>query len=310
MPRPWFFVRTLPYRSRSAANLDSPTAAVATIAADVVHYSIDCLTGRRIPRNNGVVPPRRLRSPRSGYSDYDSRTEKCVPATDLSAVCLPDGALRWLAAADSQQVILDHRVEIKATWWSRELQAAGFSDSIIGSSISRQDLFRLADGALESDDAMLTLLWNTLAWGSGTKNRNNRTRVQAIAEGPTRQVGLLREAAYLSRADPESAYALLYRWPRPAIRGLGPAFFTKILYVAGAGAPDHPSLILDARVARALRSAGWESLPETAWVSSTYRRYTELIERWTDEHHLSRRDLVERWLFNTAGNITGPSAEP
>lgn len=150
---------------------------------------------------------------------------------------------------------------------------------------------------------MLTLLWNTLAWGSGTRNRNNRTRIQSMAEDPAGKVAVLREAATLCWTDPEGAYALLHRGRRATIRGLGPAFFTKVLYVAGAGAPDHPSLILDARVARALRAAGWESLPTGEWLSSDYKRYAELVERWTEEHQVARRDLVERWLFDTAGRV-------
>jgi ABC-type transport system substrate-binding protein len=60
----------------------------------------------------------------------------------------------------------------------------------------------------------------------------------------------------------------------PAIAHLGPALFTKYLYFAGAGAPDHPSLILDSRVAVALVDIRWTSLrPETGWPAETYQRY-------------------------------------
>jgi hypothetical protein len=53
---------------------------------------------------------------------------------------------------------------------------------------------------------------------------------------------------------------------------------------AGGGGPDHPSLILDARVATSLHQAGWASLPTSGgWHASAYGRYTELMARWSKD---------------------------
>ncbi|WP_120285293.1 hypothetical protein [Rhodococcus rhodochrous] len=101
----------------------------------------------------------------------------------------------------------------------------------------------------------------------------------------------------------QSAYDTLYPRGAPAIAHLGPAFFTKYLYFSGAGAPDHPSLILDSRVAATLVDIGWTSLhPETGWPAETYERYCSLLARWAQEAGNVRLDLFERWLFDNSGN--------
>lgn len=93
---------------------------------------------------------------------------------------------------------------------------------------------------------------------------------------------LLRQAAALSGPDLITAYELLAPSGRPAIRFLGPAFFTKHRYFAGGGAPEHSCLIRDARVVTALYRHGWTSLPgrSTGWPATTYGRYITLVKRW------------------------------
>ncbi|MEU3642239.1 hypothetical protein AB0E59_02580 [Lentzea sp. NPDC034063] len=77
-------------------------------------------------------------------------------------------------------------------------------------------------------------------------------RLTIIAADVPRCEDLLTRAADLSRSDPPSAFALLRPGNSNAIRYLGPSFFTKFLYFAGGGAPDHPCLILDRVVATRL----------------------------------------------------------
>lgn len=114
----------------------------------------------------------------------------------------------------------------------------------------------------------------------------------------------VRSSAQLARTDPLGAYDLLYPGNKTAIPDLGPAFFTKYLYFAGAGAADHPCAILDENVALALKqTCGWHSLPTKKWLATAYERYAALLGRWVDEHGLRRRDVVERWLFETGKNL-------
>ncbi|MBC2590391.1 hypothetical protein NPA35_00670 [Rhodococcus aetherivorans] len=127
--------------------------------------------------------------------------------------------------------------------------------------------------------------------------------MRAAAADADRYAEALTTAAGLSRTDPEKTYALLYPGNRTLIPFLGPAFFTKFLYFAGAGAPTQPSLILDSRVATALHRAGWTSLgTRGGWPAQTYRRYTALLARWADEYALEQQgsgtDVLERWLFD------------
>ena len=96
----------------------------------------------------------------------------------------------------------------------------------------------------------------------------------------------------------------LYPNNKTALSDLGPAFFTKYLYFAGAGSAVHRCSILDENVAMSLhRTCGWASLPTTNWLATAYERYALLLDRWIDEYRLPRRDLVERWLFENGKTL-------
>jgi hypothetical protein len=141
---------------------------------------------------------------------------------------------------------------------------------------------RLRNGD-DSDEAVLSLLWHALAWGTGRRYRQNERRINAMRSQDN--VNLLRNAAKASTADPRAAYSMLIRPGGGRIDGLGPSFFTKFLYFAGAGVPDHPCAILDANVAKALHRAGWTSLRDgwANWYTDTYVSYEELLQRWARE---------------------------
>lgn len=153
---------------------------------------------------------------------------------------------------------------------------------------------------------MLGFLWQVLAWGAGTGARNNRRRLSSVAADLPGAVEALRGACALAGNDPEAAYARMLSGRRqPVIGGFGPAFFTKVLYFAGHGVADHPCLILDDRVAGALRDrCGWDSLRTGGgWPVVTYGRYCDLLSRWAGEltQDVNRDvagDELERWLFD------------
>ncbi len=221
-------------------------------------------------------------------------------ATPLTEINLPDHAVTELAAVDIDEWINNQAITVDRRWWTDTLDAYGLRNALVGDTICRGDIFGLAEKAAEEPEAALALLWNAVAWGSGKRNRNNSKRVASVAGDPTRAGELLMEAAALSRTSPVNAYALLYPRHRGAIHQLGPAFFTKYLYFAGAGKPDHPCAILDANVARALHdTCGWTSLPTTGgWLASAYDRYCALVGMWVKRHNgIGRRDVIERWLF-------------
>ncbi len=224
---------------------------------------------------------------------------------ETPTVQVPPALQTWLRTADTAVMIENHQISINSGWWTRELTSHGFDDTLLGSTLTRGDLFELADGANESPEGAISLLWNTLAWGVGTRPRNVKGRIAAVAEKRDYSGRLLQEAAQLSRVDPVGAYKLMRPTKyRNAITWLGPAFFTKFLYFAGGGAPLHPCSILDSRVARTLRSSGWSDLATGNWSADTYGTYCGLVDRWREETGSARNDLIERWLFDAADATT------
>ena len=234
--------------------------------------------------------------------------------TPLTEIYLPDRAVTEMAAMDVNKWITNHAVTVDREWWTDSLTGADLADSVLGQDISRGEIFTLAVTAADDPDAALTLLWNSLAWGSGRRNRNNRKRIASVAEDTGRASELLMRAAALSHTSPLQAFELLYPRHKTAIGQLGPAFFTKYLYFAGVGKPDHPCTILDENVARALRDAcGWKSLPveKGGWYASTYDRYCTLLGDWVDEHEgIDRRDIIERWLFEEGKRLAPVKSAP
>ena len=237
--------------------------------------------------------------------------------TDLSTIQLPDPCRDWARTADELTVITEHAITVNLTWWNESLQARGLQggpavgrnpagdvvDTGYGQ-IRRGDVFTLAASLDGSPQASLQLLWHTLAWGAGRHVRLVHKRMDAIARDRARATVGLRTAAELSSTDPRSAFETLYPGGSTLIPHLGPSFFTKYLYFAGAGQKDHPCLILDERVAGALKRAGWDSLSDRGpWPADTYARYCGLLGRWAAEIGESgvRPDLLERWLFDEGG---------
>jgi len=231
-------------------------------------------------------------------------------ATSLTEIDLPDRAINKLVDVDVNEWINNHAITVDRQWWNEALAAHGLEDTLVGDTIRRRDIFELADRATTSPAAALSLLWNALAWGSGDRLRNNKLRIADVANDPAAAGHLLQRAAVLSRTSPLDAYELLFPRRRGAIRQLGPAFFTKYLYFAGAGQPDHPCAILDENVARALHDVcGWISLPiEGGWLASGYERYCTLLGMWVKQHNkIGRRDVIERWLFDEGKRIADES---
>lgn len=243
--------------------------------------------------------------------------------TDLSALPVPNGLTNHLRATSRSEAVIRHSVRIDPEWWRNVLRDQGFGAAAVlpdghdaeGSpTLSRGGLFELVrETRLHLDDeSVLRVLWHVLAWGAGTGARNNRRRVAAIAETRVGAVEALVMAMNLSRTDPAAAYSCLRPGRKNVVGWLGPAFFTKILYFAGEGDPVHKSVILDDRVAGALRDrCRWDSLRTGGgWPALTYARYSDLLGRWAADlaepvERSVAPDEIERWLF-----CRGPKASP
>ncbi len=107
----------------------------------------------------------------------------------------------------------------------------------------------------------------------------------------------LPEAITVLRGEgPASAYKALSRHQRLWVPGLGPSYFTKLMYFSGYGAKPHMSqpLIMDDNViAGLLKVTGqrWEASPEH------YIRYIDLAKDWAYEFDTDP-DVIERRLFD------------
>jgi len=226
-------------------------------------------------------------------------------ATSLPDIHLPAAGVTAISAADPAEWIDGQTINVGRRWWTMALAEHGFEDTILGETIARRDIFAIADAAQEDPSASLILLWNSLAWGSGSKRRLNKARIASVARDRDGASALLQRAAQASRSDPLKAYSLLYPNNKTALRGLGPAFFTKYLYFAGAGSADHRCCILDRNVAAALRErCGWKSLPDQGWFASTYERYALLLDQWVAKYGFTHRDMIERCLFDEGKTIS------
>ena len=229
--------------------------------------------------------------------------------TDLSRLPLPHACQEALRVPRAQRID-DHAVPIAAAWWNAEIAAADLPGAPVAGRgvLSRGDLFEdAAELPGLSDEEFLRFMWRVLAWGSGKKLRLNRRRIRAVAHDTDPVVKTLRWACEAATTDAAQAYEVLHPKGRNAIRYLGPAFSTKLLYFAGAGSVRHPCAILDSRVVTTLKgTCGWDSLGYGRWPTHTYGRYCSLLARWAAEEseRLGRDvgvDEIERWLFDAAG---------
>ena len=104
--------------------------------------------------------------------------------------------------------------------------------------------------------------------------------------------------------SPQSCYeVLLTDRGRGRIRWLGPAFATKYLYFATGLHRPPACVILDAVVARNLRSlTAWPASPTYGWWPATYGRYCHLVTRWARDasspEHPVWSDQIEKALFD------------
>jgi hypothetical protein len=202
--------------------------------------------------------------------------------------------------------------------WRTAIAAAGLPapTGVMGTdetfSLDRAKILDFASGEITDDNA-LQLLYLSLAWGLGWKGFRMTSKLRGIGQTDrSTTTTLLVQAweAVRAGAPSQDCYEVLVTPEgRPRIKQLGAAFATKYLYVAtGSGTPRTP--ILEAVVANSLRPIAWEDAPTTAWWSSTYARYCDLLSRWASEasRHTGepvRVDQIEKMLFSLTANATG-----
>ena len=155
-------------------------------------------------------------------------------------------------------------------WWTRN------NVPINAASLTRADLFAMAEKARTAERPdWVDVLLHVLAWGVVGDLRNTPTIVRSAEADRRRLNDLLAGAAESSyRGMVAAAYTVLYK----KVPRLGPAFFSKFLYVTGDRTSTSPRcLILDSRVATALFTLTGQAFGVEK--PSAYAAYCDVVHR-------------------------------
>ncbi|POH73455.1 8-oxoguanine DNA glycosylase OGG fold protein [Arthrobacter glacialis] len=229
----------------------------------------------------------------------------------IAPVQAPSDLTEFIQANPRSQAIDQHGFDLNLKYWNSHIghlpgvPVRGIGGDTERGRVSRGSLFAMADPACEDEsyEAAYALLWHTLAWGTGSSHRNTKQGIASVEQDVSGIGSALRLAASLSRTDPEADFRTLQP-NRPLIKSLGPNFFTKYLYFAGAGNPEHRCLIVDNRVLATLSRYTEEPLTPKHGSGYGYKTYStaiELMVDWATQLSTTDRqvgfDEIERWAF-------------
>lgn len=208
------------------------------------------------------------------------------------------------ASSFSYEDVLNHHVTFDAAAWRRAwsqhphlgpLPAVFDTGSSRGTLTRRQVFAAAAD--LDSPAEILSFFATLAAWGTGTKGLM-RYRVMTPLTSPAGTDKLLDAVAGMP-ADPVAAYRYFNNSDSGRGRrvpGLGPAYFTKLLYFSHPPRPGEVTpLILDRFVAQAM---GWTI--HSGWRTTEYELYLaavhSVLEQWRPA---LPADSIEYLLFTS-----------
>jgi hypothetical protein len=163
--------------------------------------------------------------------------------------------------------------------------------------IDRELVFVIAQrviNELEDDPWVATQLQAAITFWGAPPGQSTTRAAKPLAEGNASSH--LSEAIKVVRGEgPASAYKALSRYQRLWVSGLGPSYFTKLMYFAGYGAKPYMSqpLIMDDNVI-----AGLLKVTGRPWAASLehYMSYIDLVKDWAYEFD-AEPDVIERRLF-------------
>lgn len=199
-------------------------------------------------------------------------------------------------------------INIRADRWRQRIPGDAWPHGLPEPPLWRQDVFEFAEDWRAGRVGSRALLVAACMWGTGMRGYGP-SRTQAVLEADGNGAKLdhnleLLRADQPSDADLRTAYVRFNKASPTHLYGLGPAFFTKIMYFAGyrRGVAGVQPLILDRVVAARLpteagpackRSGGW---PSDHWVA--YLRWA--AAQASDPSFGGEPDAVEMALFNGA----------
>jgi hypothetical protein len=189
-------------------------------------------------------------------------------------------------------------IEFRADTWRAKLGDAWPSAADAGQ-LSRQAVFGISDAHRRGVATTKQLLAAVGIWGYGKGGRGG-FRVRHWLEEPALTTKLDAAMDLARSGDVGGAYGSLRRGAENHVDGLGPAFFTKLLYFAAyrRGQRGIQPLILDQYVALGLRQETHESWPSAGWSTDQYLHYLHKARGLADcPGGPGEVDLIEFKLF-------------
>lgn len=197
--------------------------------------------------------------------------------------------LRGKAAPDRSKAVLGQAVSFNPQTWKQRLPEGlwqGELDDLRGTGhfhrITREDVFRLS-AHVETPAQALRCYVAACVWGTGTGGLGVVRRVRPLQSHDDAGERLLKAVTTLREDGAVAAYRSLRRGGDTYLKGLGPAFFTKVLYFAGWDATVGPRpLILDRFVVSAFNEQAGLSW-RTNWGWAPAVRSLPGHRRWLGE---------------------------
>jgi len=209
--------------------------------------------------------------------------------------------------------LLSQGFRFRPAWWTSrvdDVSVSGWLDGLPADPegrgyhrITRGEMLATADG---TDGWESRALLAGYVWGTGNLGFlvGRRARTFRDTDSADLQKRLAVAVDALRTDGPSAAYRELNRGGTASIKHLGPAFFTKFLYVADTAKVEQPdgALIMDQFVVKALNALHDWSEPTYGWAPA---RYPEWLDIATTEADLAaaelgrpvRRDEIEYAYF-------------
>lgn len=213
---------------------------------------------------------------------------------------------------DRESYILGHAMSLSPVHWLDRLPGSEMWPPALDSlprgkkwpQIDRRTLFSMAE---EVTTPLAAVHWYiaVCAWGVGLGARNVARRVRVLRDTTNAGQRILEATTVLRSEGAVAGYQAYSPGGVGRMLGLGPGFWTKLLYFAGY---DHASddiqpLILDQYVVAGLNDVaalGWTM--NWQWSAAQYGQYLALAASWAQEWNTAP-DVVERALFERGKQV-------
>lgn len=207
-----------------------------------------------------------------------------------------------------ESAVLGQGFRFRPVWWTSRVPGTwgDFLNQLSAEGRGYHRIIRTDLLSAATEHGLPQALLAGYVWGTGESAFLVGRRARVFRDNEPARIGdaLTSVAEQLRAGNTADAYRSMLRGNRNYLKHLGPSFFTKFLYAAGAeDRQPGRALILDQFVAIALKHVdGWEISRTGPWETATY-------ERWLDHAHRIaavagvRADAVELAYFSRGWEV-------